>query len=139
MNPILELLPGRHVGHVEAAALGVELPAVVDAADAVTFGAAEEQRRAAVRTAVIHDSDPTPFVAEGDQLLAQQQQTHRRRAGLELRRQARRNPVLAHQIAHKGARADPGQVRIVACGSHAQYHPICHKVRTTNVCSFGEV
>ena len=60
-HAIGELLVGRQVGHVEAPALGVEFPTVIGAADAVALGAAEEQRCAAVRAAVIHNSDPTPY------------------------------------------------------------------------------
>ena len=43
MHTILELLVGRQVGLVDALALGVELPAVIDAADAVALRPPEER------------------------------------------------------------------------------------------------
>jgi len=54
---ILEILMLGQVRHVGAASVGIELPAVVDAADAAFLVAAEEQRGAAMRAAVIHDPD----------------------------------------------------------------------------------
>ncbi len=67
---------GRLVGHVDAAAVDVELPAVVDAAQSFFFIAAEEQRRAAVRAVV---GDQAELVARGperDQVLAEEAQAH---------------------------------------------------------------
>ena len=56
-----------------------------DAADAVFLVAAEEQGRAAMRAAVIHNPYPTRAVAERDQPLAEQYDPHRRAVALELR------------------------------------------------------
>jgi hypothetical protein len=56
--------------HVDAAAVGVEFPAVVNAADAAFLVAAEPEIGAAVRTMLIDDPDHAARVAEGEQFLA---------------------------------------------------------------------
>ena len=61
----------RQARHVQAVAGDIELPAVIDAANAALLVAPEEQRGAAVRAAVVHHADPAVAVAEGDQLLAE--------------------------------------------------------------------
>ena len=81
----------------------VVFPAVVDAAQAALLVAAEEQRGAAVRAAMVHDADPAGAVAEGDQLFPEQHQANRRAVAHKFRRQRRRYPVAAHQISHDGA------------------------------------
>ena len=58
LDPLGERLVGGNVRHVDAVAVDVELPAVVGAADALVLVAPEEQRRAAVRAAMIEDADP---------------------------------------------------------------------------------
>ena len=57
LDPLGEALVFRDVGHVEAVAFDVELPAVIDATDAAFFVAAEEHRGAAMRAAMIHHAD----------------------------------------------------------------------------------
>ncbi len=66
-----EILVGRQIRHVEAIALGVELPAVIDAAQPALLVAPEEQRGAAMRAAVVQDADRPAAVAERDQLFAE--------------------------------------------------------------------
>ena len=56
-NAIFEDGLGRLVGHVQAGAVDVELPAVVDAAQAAVFVAAVNQRRLAVRTQRLQHAD----------------------------------------------------------------------------------
>ena len=70
-DAFLEVAVGRLAGHVDALAGGVELPAVVDAAQAALLVATEEQRRAAVRTERADHADLAVGVAEGDQVFAQ--------------------------------------------------------------------
>ena len=110
---VLEVFFRRHVGHFDAAAVDVELPAVVDAAQAAILVAAEEQAGAAVRAAVVHDAHAAGAVAKGDQPLAQQHQAQRVAIGGELARQHGRQPVLAHQAAHQGAGAHVHEVGAV--------------------------
>jgi len=66
-----EVLVGRQIGHIEAIARDVVFPAVIDAAQATFLVAAEEQRGAAVRAAVIEHANPSGAVAKRDQPLAQ--------------------------------------------------------------------
>ena len=105
-----EILLRRQVRHVDAVALGVELPAVVDAANAALLVPPVEQRRAAMRAAMVHDTHATRVVAERDQLLAQQHQPQRIAARDKLRGLRGRQPVLPHQVAHHGAWTDPREL-----------------------------
>ncbi len=83
---VLEILVLGHVRHVEAVAGNVELPAVIDAAQPALLVAAEEQRGAAVRAAMVHHADAARAVAEGQKLLAQQHEAGRRAVALQFRR-----------------------------------------------------
>src|SRR6202011_674673 len=99
----------RDVRHLQAVAVNIELPAVIDAAHAARLVAAEEQRGAAVRATLVHHADAARgLIAERDQLFTEQQQLERLAAGLELARFGRRDPVLAHQLTHHGAGSDTG-------------------------------
>ena len=75
----------RHARHVHTVAGNVELPAVIDAANAPLLVASQEQRGTAVRAAMVHHADPAFTVAKGDQLLAEQHQAHRRAVARQLR------------------------------------------------------
>src|SRR5262249_5256996 len=105
--------------HVEAPAGDVEFPAVIDAAHPALLVAAEKQRRAAVRTAMIHHADPAGAVAKGNELLAEQHEADRRAAARNLGGEQRGNPVFPHQLTHDGARADARQLDAFARGCHA--------------------
>jgi hypothetical protein len=106
------------VRHLEAVACRVELPAVIDAAQAALLIAAEEQGGTAMRAAVIEDADPPRTVAKRDQLLAQEHQAQRIAVGGQFRRQTGRQPILAHQSAHRGAGSDAGQQFVFGCSGH---------------------
>ncbi len=105
-----EILLRRQVRHVDAVAVGVVFPAVIDAADAAVLVASVEQRRAAVRAAMVHHADAPRAVAERDQFFPQQHQPQRIAAGHDFRRLRGRQPVLPHQIAHHRAWADSGEL-----------------------------
>ena len=109
----------RQARHVDAVARNVELPAVIDAANALFLVAPEEQRCAAMRTAVIHHADPAGAIAKRDEFLAEQHQANRRTIAHKLGRHQRRDPVAAHQIAHHGACADARQLDAIRCLAHA--------------------
>ena len=99
-----------HVRRLEAAAVGVELPAVIDAAQAAVFVAREIERRAAMRAVRAEQADLALRVAEGDQILAEQAHAKRRPVALgEFGGQQRRLPVLAQQVAHRRAGPDARQ------------------------------
>ena len=115
----LEIGLGWLVGHVDAVAADVELPAVVDAANALFLVATEEQRRAAMRAVVRDQPELAGRDAKGDQVLTQQSQPHRRAVGLrQLARHERGQPVLAHELAHGRPWTDPAQQFVVFRRQH---------------------
>src|SRR6185437_3987632 len=118
MDLVLELVFRRHVRHVEALAVDVELPAVIDAAQPAMLVPPVEQRGAAMRTFMVHDADAARTVAPGDQLFAEQHQAHRLAVGLEVARRDRRNPVPAHQLAHRRARPDAADEIVIGLRQH---------------------
>ena len=118
---VLEILLRRHIGHVDAGAVRIILPAVINAPKARLFIAAEEQRGAPVRTPVIHDPHPAAGRAKSDQPLAEQHEADGIAAGHEFARFGRRNPVLAEQLTHGRAGARPGQDFAFGFGRHR--HP----------------
>ena len=81
---MFEILVWGHVGHVQAIAVHVVFPAVIDTTNSALFIAAKEERGAAVRAAVIHDADAARGVAKRDQLFAKRQQPQRIAVGLNL-------------------------------------------------------
>lgn len=113
MHLVLEFLARRHVGHVHAVPSHVELPAVVDAADAAFLVAAQVERGAAMRAAVVEDADASLRVAKGDELLAQQHQPHGIAVRLQLGGERRGYPVLPHELSHDGSGTHPRQVGAV--------------------------
>ena len=109
MDVLLELVLRRLVQLIEAIAFDVELPAVIDAAQPAFLVAPEKQRHAAVRAEFVDEADAAVAVAERDEVLAQQLHPDRRAVGLgDLARQAGRDPIPPHRIAHRGARSDAG-------------------------------
>jgi hypothetical protein len=97
---------------VDAVALHVEHPAVVAAADAFFLDAAVVERGAAVRAAPVHEAGAAGLVAEQDQVFAQHAHLARRVGGIG--GQADGVPVAAQQLAHGRARANLGQLGLVA-------------------------
>jgi len=96
----------RRRRHIHAFAQAVELQAVIGAADAVLFVAAEVQRHAAVRTELVDQPHLPAAVAECQQLLAHDLDPHRRTVGFgDLARFQDGDPVAPQQIAHGRARA----------------------------------
>ena len=109
----------RLVHHVHAAAVDVELPAVVDAAQAAVLVAAEEERHEPVRAVLVEEPDAAARVAEGDQLLAEQLDAHRRAVGPgQLPREERGDPVAPQRLAHRGAAADARHSLVVFACHH---------------------
>ena len=106
--PTLELTVRWQVRLVDAVAEIVVLPTVIDASDAVLLVAAKEQRCAAVRTAMIRDANANLCVAEGDELFAEEEKTHRYAVGRELRRFQCREPIMPQHIPHRRTRSDAG-------------------------------
>src|SRR5690606_40923450 len=99
---VLEVALRRLRRHVDTGAGDVELPAVVDAAQAVLLVAPEEHGGAAVRTGVRDQADLTRSRAEPDEVLAEDAHALGRavRRG-QLAGDEHRDPVLAHEVAHR--------------------------------------
>jgi hypothetical protein len=118
---VAEILVGRQIWHVEAIAGGVELPAVIDAAQSALLVASEKQRGAAMRTTVIENADPPRAVAKGDQFLTEQHQPQRIAIRRQLQRKTGGQPVLPHQITHWRAGPDAGQQFVFSARGHVSF------------------
>ena len=106
-------------GHVDAASLHVELPAVVDAANTARLVAPEPEVGAAVRAMLIDDADAPARVSERQQLLAHDRDFLGHPVGFgQLLRQQNRQPEAAQQLAHRRSRTGFGQEFIVLCTEH---------------------
>ena len=114
MDLVFEVALGRLGGHVDAIAVDVEFPTMVDAANAALFIAPEVERRATVRAVRLQDADLATGVAKRDQVLAEQTQAHRRTIRLgQFLWQHRGQPEAAKQLAHGRSRTDTTREFIV--------------------------
>ena len=77
-NFVFKRATRRFRRRVENVAAHVHFPAVVNAAQAALFVAAEEKRRAAVRTVLVEQTDPALAVAKGDEVFTEQAHADRR-------------------------------------------------------------
>ena len=116
-----ELAALGFAGLFEAMAFGVELPAVIAAADAVFLDLAVIERGAAVAAAGVEQAGPAMAVAEQDQILAERAHLARHVAGVG--RKADRVPVAPQQFPHRGAAADRGQFG--PAGRKVSWHRRC--------------
>ena len=106
-NLVFEVAFGRFGRHVDAVAVDVEFPAVIDTANAALLVASEVERCAAVRAVRLDHSDFVIRVAKGDQILTEQAQAHGRAIRLgQLVGQHRRQPESSKQLAHRRSRPD---------------------------------
>ena len=118
--------------HVDAGAGAVELPAVVDTAQAVCLVAAVKERGAAVRAGVLEQSHLAGGDAEADEILAQQADAQRRAARRwQLVRAHGRYPVLAHEFAHGSPRAYPTEDIVVFLAQHGFIASISYRLYST--------
>ena len=117
--------------HVDASAVGVEFPAVIDAADAAFLVAAEPEIGAAVRTILIDDADHASGVAKGQQLLAHHHDLLRRAVGFgQFFGEQHRQPEAAQQFAHAGAGPAFGQEFVVLGAEHGVSSGFCLLILT---------
>ena len=106
---VLEVQFLRLVHQVDAGAGDVELPAMIDAAQAAFLVAPEIQRDAAMRAEFVEQADAALAVAEGDQVLAEQADAHRRAVGLgDLAATAARGSSSAASSCPSACRGRPG-------------------------------
>ena len=106
-------------GHVEHTALDIELPAVIQAAQAALLVAAEGERSAAVQAVLAKNSEAALRVPEDHQVLAEQARSHRRPILVRgLLGHADRQPVAPHDLPHRRAALDAAQQFILLAGQH---------------------
>ena len=119
MDLVLELLLLGLVHLIDAAAVDVELPAVIDAAQPAFLVAAEKQRGATMRTIFVQEPDAALGVAEGDEVLAQQPHPYRRAVGLgDLAGEQGGNPISPHGPAHRSIPFHPGDELVFLARQH---------------------
>jgi hypothetical protein len=107
-------LVARVVGRLDHLARRVELPAVIDAAQAAFLVARQGQRCLAVRAALVDDAHAAVRRAKGDEVDAQQAHAERPPPGLELAGRDGGQPVvLPDHLAHRRAVLDAGQQVVV--------------------------
>ena len=96
----------RRRRHVRASAVAPKLETVIGAANAILLVAAEKQRGSAMRAELVDQSDLALRVAEREELLAENPDTHLRAIRpRDFPGEQDRHPVAPHEIAHAGARA----------------------------------
>src|SRR5581483_2832101 len=109
---------GRRVDDV---ALDVEFPAVIEAAQAARFVTAERERRAPMQAILAQHAEAPVAVTEGHQVFAEQARAHRRAvARRDLLRHAHRQPVPAHDAAHRRARFDTAKEFVLFASQHGR-------------------
>ena len=101
---------GRLRRHLDDVAVYVELPAVIEAAQAAILVAREHQRGAPVRAIFVEHADAAFGVAENDEVLAEQTDLDRRAVRMRhFLGQAGGDPVPAHDLAHRRVALDAAQ------------------------------
>ena len=117
-----DAIPVRGVRQIDAIAVHVELPAVIDAADAALLIAAPEQVGAPVRAVGIQNAHAAVAVAERNQIFAKYAKPDRRAVRLRhLGDQHHRQPEPPEQVAHRGSWADANQQFVVFNGHHCRF------------------
>ena len=97
----LEVRFHRLRGHVDTGTVHIELPAVVDAAQAILFVSSKEHRGTAVRAGVRDNANAARGGSKGDEVLIQKSQPYGCAVGdRQFFWHQRWYPVLAHQLAH---------------------------------------
>ena len=111
-----ELAAVGFAGLLQAAALGVELPAVIATADAVLLNLAVIERRAAVTATGVEQASAAEAVAEQDQILGKGADFPGHVDGVG--GESDRVPIAPQQFPHRRAAADLGQFRPGRGGPH---------------------
>jgi hypothetical protein len=107
------------VHHVHAAAGHVELPAVVDAAQAAFLVAPEEQGCAPMGAELLEEPDAALGVAEGHEILAQELHPDGRTVGRgQFPGEQRRDPVAPQRVPHGCAGANASDELVFFVGQH---------------------
>ena len=118
---VLEVRLRPLVGHVDAAAIRLVLPAVVDAAQAALLVAREVEGGAPVGAELGQQTGAPARGAVGHQVLAQDPHALDPTARRQLGRQHHGDPVLPHQIADERPRSHLRQLRVLFGGQHRRH------------------
>ena len=113
---VIELAAVGFAGLLKAAALGVELPAVIATTDTVLFDLAVIKRGAAVAAARMKQSGAAMTVAKQDEILTQRADFTGNIGGVS--RETNRVPIAPQQFAHRRTPTDLGQFRSGCGGPH---------------------
>src|SRR5216683_4105839 len=114
---VAELLGLVHL--IDAIAVDIELPAVINAAQTRLFVASEPQRGASVRTELVDQTDPALAVAKTDQTFAQKLNANRPAIGFrKLARKQRWDPISPQHVTHRGPRSGPRHQFVVFARQH---------------------
>ena len=114
MDRVFQLAVGRFARRLEAIAVDIEFPAVINAAQTAVLVATEEQRRAPMRAIGIHQPDAAIGIAKRDQILGHQPNSHRRAVAVgEFGREQRRLPESSQHFAGGLAAADPHETFVL--------------------------
>ena len=116
--PVFQTLLGAAAGRLRWAvhdgARDIDLPAVIQASEPAFLVAAEGERRAAVRTMQVEHAQAAGAVAERHEFLAQHANGQGSAIGLrDFLREARRDPVRAHEPSHRRVALDPREQVVV--------------------------
>jgi hypothetical protein len=121
-RPELRRLAVRWIVHdLQHLAVGAEFPAVIEAANAAIFHAAQRQRRGAMDAEFVEHADLAVAATEHDKVLAEQPLRNRRtaRRGQPVRR-ADRQPEAPEQGPHRRSRANPAKPVILFARHHGR-------------------
>jgi len=99
-NVVLQVASGRLGRRLEAFAIHVVQPAVIDTPKSTVFRPSITQIRSTVRTMHVEETDPSLIVAEHDEILAEQPERNRRSSRRQLLAQNRGLPVLRRSFPH---------------------------------------
>src|ERR1700737_1723880 len=126
---VAELLGLVHL--IDAIAVDVEFPAVIDAAQARFLVASEPQRGTAGRAELVDQTETALAVAKAAQTLTQKLNTNRRAVRLrKLAREKRRDPVAPQHVTHRGPWSRPRHQLIVFARQHYSTSSSCRRRRT---------
>src|SRR6185312_12724404 len=118
----LELARLRLRRRVDDAPCHIELPAVIEAAQPAILGAAQNERRAAMRAELVQHADAALAVAEGNEGLAEKAHALRIAIGFELVAHQSGNPIAADHASHRRLRPDAAeQFVFLACQHRLTY------------------
>src|SRR5438552_32729 len=118
-DPTAHRVVTREGRYLHAVAARVELPAVVDAADAALLVAAEEEVGASMGADGLDETDAVVAVAKRNELFTENRDAHRRPVTFrDLAREEHRDPEPAEQLSHGRLGPGPREQLVVFRAEH---------------------